>query len=233
VIPFSVDAQALRTMTDWFDIDLDASRVAFRDGEPVGLANLALRGADAWIGGVGVVPAARRTGVAEELMRAVHDEARARGVHRVWLEVIEQNEAAFRLYDKLGYEVIREVDVLTLDADVEPGSAREAPADEAHSQVHALRDEREPWQRADSTLAAHDDLEGLIGEEGAAVYRRGRRVSLLQIAGSDPDDLLRSLRSRGPLTALNFPRDGAVAAALSRLGANLVVRQREMLLSLA
>ena len=63
-------------MESSFDIDLDASRVAFRDGEPVGLANLAVRGDEGWIGGVGVVSAARAaSGVGETLMRA---RARAR-----------------------------------------------------------------------------------------------------------------------------------------------------------
>ena len=41
-------------------------RVAHRlgDGEPVGFGNLGLRGDEAWIGGVGVVPPARRQGSA-------------------------------------------------------------------------------------------------------------------------------------------------------------------------
>jgi ribosomal protein S18 acetylase RimI-like enzyme len=108
VIDFRIDETVLRSMIHAFDIDLDASRIAYRGGERVGLANLALRGDQAWIGGVGVVPAARRQGVAETLMTALHDEARARGVNDVWLEVIEQNHAAFRLYDKLGYRVVRE-----------------------------------------------------------------------------------------------------------------------------
>jgi len=128
--------------------------------------------------------------------------------------------------------VTRELDVLTLDAEAAPGTAREASAEDAHSRVRALRTEREPWQRADSTLAAYDELEGLIGDAGAALFRRGERVSLLQLAGDDPTDLLRSLRALGPLTALNFPSDGPVAMALNGLGAGLVVRQREMLLSL-
>jgi hypothetical protein len=54
----------LAFMLDTYDIDLDASLVASRDGEPVGLANLALRGDEAWVGGVGVVPAARGEGSA-------------------------------------------------------------------------------------------------------------------------------------------------------------------------
>src|ERR1041385_3314615 len=70
VIPFHLDEPALRSMTSSFDIDLDASRVAFRDGEPVGFANLALRVDEAWIGGVGVVAPARRQGLGERLMHA-------------------------------------------------------------------------------------------------------------------------------------------------------------------
>ncbi len=62
-------------MDDAFDLDLDASRIAYRDGEPVGLGNLGLRGEDAWIGGVGVVPSARRSGVGEALMRGLHEQA--------------------------------------------------------------------------------------------------------------------------------------------------------------
>src|SRR5580765_1110301 len=157
VLPFAVDEPTLRFMVDAFDIDLDASRVAFRDGEPVGLANLALRDDEAWIGGIGVLPAARRQGVAEALMRALHDEARGRGVARVWLEVIEQNESAFRLYEKLGYEVVRDVEVWTLAEDTTPGAAREVPAPEAHVRVRELRTAREPWQRADRTLANYDE----------------------------------------------------------------------------
>ena len=57
LVPFHVDERQLAFMDDAFDLDLDASRIAYRDGEPVGLGNLGLRGEDAWIGGVGVVTA--------------------------------------------------------------------------------------------------------------------------------------------------------------------------------
>ena len=80
MIPFRLDEGALAGMIDWFDLDVDASRVALRDGEPVGFGNLGLRGDEAWIGGVGVVTSARRQGIGELLMEALHDEAAARGV---------------------------------------------------------------------------------------------------------------------------------------------------------
>jgi GNAT superfamily N-acetyltransferase len=76
VVPMHIDEAALAWMQEKFDFDLDASRIAFLEGEPVGLANLAVRGPDAWVGGIGVVPAARRTGAGEALMRALHEEAR-------------------------------------------------------------------------------------------------------------------------------------------------------------
>src|SRR4051794_35682927 len=139
VLPFVIDEPTLRFMVDAFDVDLDASRVAYGDGEPIGLANLAVRGDEAWIGGIGVVPAARRQGIAESLMQAVHDEARGRSLAQVWLEVIEQNESAFRLYEKLGYEVARHVEVWTLAEDPAHGSAREVPASEAHARIRELR----------------------------------------------------------------------------------------------
>src|SRR5436190_974178 len=114
VMPFHIDEQQLAFMDNAFDLDLDASQVAFRDGEPVGLANLGLRGEDAWIGGVGVVSAARRTGVGEALMRGLHEQARERGVRRVWLEVIVENSGALALYEKLGYRTVRDVEVWSL-----------------------------------------------------------------------------------------------------------------------
>ena len=48
VLPMHVDETALAWMQEKLDFDLDASRIAYRDGEPVGLANLAVRGRDAW-----------------------------------------------------------------------------------------------------------------------------------------------------------------------------------------
>src|SRR5205823_5472178 len=114
ILPFRIDEQQLAAMDSAFDLDLDASQIAFRDGAPVGLGNLGVRGEDAWIGGVGVVPAARRSGVGEALMRAVHEQARGRGIRRVWLEVIVENTGAFALYEKLGYRTVRDVEVWSL-----------------------------------------------------------------------------------------------------------------------
>ena len=165
-------------------------------------------------------------------MRALHDEAATHGVTNVWLEVIEQNEAAYRLYEKLGYRLVREVEVWSLPADSSHGSAREVPAADAHARVRVLRHARDPWQRADGTLEHYDDLRGLETDTGAAVFRVAGVVQLLQIAGDGSEELLRTLRGHGTVSVLNLPADDAAAESLRALGAAATVRQREMVLDL-
>lgn len=234
LVPIHVDEAALRFMDDAFDIDVDASVIASRDGALVGLANLGVRGEDGWIGGVGVVPEARRSGVGEALMRAVHEQARSRGLRRVWLEVIVENAGALALYEKLGYRTVRDVEVWTLPLSVsERSEAEDVPAADAHARIRGLRTDREPWQRADGTLAHHDDARGLLTAGGAAVYRRsGDNVQLVQLAG-DAEPLLRALRTLAPVGVLNLPEDDPAAAVLRELGGAVAVRQHEMLLELS
>ena len=232
-LPLHIDERQLTAMDEIYDIDVDASRIAYRDGATVGLGNLGVRGEDAWIGGVGVVLDARRTGVGRALMDALHQQARGRGVRRVWLEVIVENTGAFALYENLGYRTVRDVEVWSLPLSVtEQTDAEDVPADEAHARIRELRAEREPWQRADGTLAHHADLRGLATDVGAAVYRQsGEHVQLLQLAG-EAEPLLRALRVLGAVSVVNLPVDDPAAAAFRALGAAVVVRQHEMLLEL-
>ena len=102
-VPVQVDEAAMRYMIDTWDIDLARSRVA----ENVGFCNLAVRGDRGWIGGIAVVPEARRRGTGRRLMEAVLEVAPP----TVTLEVLEQNEPAIRLYEELGFERTRALEV--------------------------------------------------------------------------------------------------------------------------
>jgi GNAT superfamily N-acetyltransferase len=226
LMPMHVDEAALAWMQEKFDFDLDASRIAHRDGEPVGLANLAVRGPDAWIGGVGVVASARRTGVGEALMRAVHDEARMLGVRRIWLEVIVENTGALALYEKLGYKVVQDVEVWTLPGVDGEHDGREVPPLEAKE---LLPEQHEPWQRAAGTLAHYDDVRGLVTDSGAMLFCVRSNAQLQQYTG-EPEPLLRALRTFGDVYVLNLPADDPAAQLLRDLGGTVVVRQHEMLL---
>lgn len=227
-MPFHVDEQQLALMDNAFDLDLDASRIAFRDGDPVGLGNLGVRGEDAWIGGVGVVAGSRRSGVGEALMHALHEQARERGVRRVWLEVIVENTGALALYEKLGYERVQDVEVWTLPGAEGDHAGREVPAAEAKAQLPARH---EPWQRADGTLSHYDDVRGLATDSGAMLFCVRSTAQLQQYVG-DPEPLLLALRTFKDVQVLNLPVDDPAAQVLRALGGSVVVRQHEMVLAL-
>src|SRR5262249_25444049 len=98
-VPMRVDATGLEAMVAAFDTDLGRSRTALDGDEPVGFAFLAVRGDRSWVGGVGVVAAARRRGIGRALMESILAEAPS----GVQLEVIEANDPARRLYEDLGF----------------------------------------------------------------------------------------------------------------------------------
>lgn len=234
-VPVQVDEAALETMARTFDMDADAGLVAVEDGEAIGLVNLGVRGKRGWIGGLGVVAEARRRGLGRRLMEAVHERARERGIREISLEVIEANEPAFHLYQDLGYEFLRWLELGSLEH-----SSAEPPQEEAwqaaHERIRATRAAREPWQRDDETLSQYDDLHGLTTDSGAAVYRvaGGGQVVLMQFTGDDmaARETLESLRALAPVSLFNVPEDDPLMGAFKQLGGTVALRQRELRLSL-
>src|SRR4051812_27644260 len=71
VVRLAVDTAAVEFMVAAYDLDLARSRIALRDGRPVGLALLGVRGTRGWVGGLGVVPSERRGGLGLALMEAL------------------------------------------------------------------------------------------------------------------------------------------------------------------
>jgi ribosomal protein S18 acetylase RimI-like enzyme len=231
VVPFSMSEEQLRSMAAQCDLDLDGSSVAYVDGEPAGLCNLAVRGDRGWIFGVGVVPQCRRRGLAETLLDAAHAAARERGVREMTLEVIAGNTAAHALYEKAGYRLVRDLEVWTLEA--QAGERHEVPWRDAHAVVRAARTAPEPWQRADETFAGLDGLVGLRTGSGAAVVRvADGRASLLQLTDADAAALVAAARTLGQARGLNLPAGGSAAEAFAAAGGTLHVRQHELALTL-
>jgi GNAT superfamily N-acetyltransferase len=238
-VPFKVDEDTLDYMVDAFDLLPVHSLVAVEAGVAVGLANLGRRGEQTWVGGVGVIPVRRGAGIGEQLMRGLFGQARDLGSTEMVLEVITANAPAISLYDKLGFEVVRELEVLSLAQAEGSGEVEEVEAGEARRLIARRREQPEPWQRGDQTVAnlARRDRppRGLIAREAAAVYRTdSSRVALLQAAGERAGlrTLISALSSRGTLSAVNYPSDSPVAAALREAGADVTLRQLEMTLEL-
>ncbi|HZW44319.1 MAG TPA: GNAT family N-acetyltransferase, partial [Dermatophilaceae bacterium] len=79
-----------------------------RDGAVIGVARVAFTRAWAGVFVVHVAPEHRRTGVALQLMGALADAARARGIPSMYLQVTRANSPARSLYERLGFSVHHE-----------------------------------------------------------------------------------------------------------------------------
>jgi hypothetical protein len=167
-------------------------------------------------------------------MEALHEEARERGVERVWLEVIDENTHALALYEDLGYEHVRDVAVWSLSGT--DGAASTTDAATAHAWIKKHRTVREPWQRDNASLEKVTERLGLLVDGAAAVVRvTGGRVSLLQVAGEATalEELLAGARSLGEtVSILNLPEGHPAGIALGELGGKVDVHQHEMVLRL-
>jgi ribosomal protein S18 acetylase RimI-like enzyme len=219
-VPIHVDEAAFAFMVDAWDIDLDGSRVAVQDGAPVGVTMLGVRGDRGWIGGLGVLPAHRRRGVGRALMDAVLEDAPP----SVSLEVIEQNEPALRLYERLGFARTRMLEIWSLAGEVPPVTARTVDA-------RPLDQDDLPWQRDASSLRG--EYERIEVDGGAALVRTaGGRVNVLQLDARDARaaaEVLAAARGRGDsLHYVNVPEGDPASAALRSLGGSLDLRQLEM-----
>ncbi len=221
-VPVHVDEAAFAFMVDAWDIALARSRVALEGEERLGLANLAIRGDRSWIGGIAVVPVARRRGIGRALMEAVLAEAPG----SVMLEVLEQNEPAIALYRSLGFEPTRLLEVWSLTGDVPPPDGEVRTVD-----PRPLDQEGLPWQRQDRALGS--GFERLETDGGEAIVRvSGPRVSVLQLRadGEAPARrLLQAARARAEsLHYVNVPEGDAASTALAALGGTIDLRQHEM-----
>lgn len=79
-----------------------------RNGDVVGVARIAFAHAWAGVFALHVAPDHRRAGVALQLMGALADVSRARGIPSMYLQVTKANSPAGGLYERLGFSVHHE-----------------------------------------------------------------------------------------------------------------------------
>jgi hypothetical protein len=146
---------------------------------------------------------------------------------KIWLEVIEQNVAALRLYESLGFEHTRMLEVWSL--------ATAVPSVDVRVVEPAPLGQRDlPWQRDDRSLPP--SYERIELDRGAALLAsRGSAVDVLQLEARDEvvaAQLLAAARARGEsLRYVNVPEGDPASAALRALGGTLDLRQYEMRLA--
>jgi len=232
--------------------------VAHTRWESIGIALLAVRGDQAWVSGVGVVPAWRRRGVGRTMMERLIASAREMGAKQIKLEVIAQNTPARRLYKSLGFRVARELLTWQRPEDADPLPVpREhllpAPSEELLDNFATWHDQPPCWQRAASTLRK------MVGrQKGYRLDWRGSPTAYCLVSEpwlvSESDDtvlltdvginpaagllmpgrlLLQALAATyfgRALSIMNVPAEDSLNRILAALGFLVTVRQVEMVL---
>lgn len=107
LVPIHLNVSQFLNMVRKDSIDLTASRVLLADGNPEGVALIARRGWVSRLAAMGISTNMRGKGAGSWLMERLIRQARERGDHAMVLEVIEQNDAAVRLYQKFGFQTTR------------------------------------------------------------------------------------------------------------------------------
>ena len=156
-VPINITDTVMHTMIRRDGIDLTASRVLMKDDEPVGLAMIARRGWTSRLAAMGVTINARSGGVGTWAMEQLIEEAKGRGDKEMLLEVIEQNTAGVKLYEKVGFTKIRRLVGYKLenpqvesDEELEEMDIRELARLVTY---HGLKDL--PWQLSGATIMQH------------------------------------------------------------------------------
>jgi len=106
-VPIQFNMSQFVTMLRKDSIDLDSSRVLLIDDEPSGIALITRRGWTSRLAAMGISRQMRGKGAGSWFMEKLIQEARQRDDHEMVLEVIEQNEPAVKLYQKLGFQTVR------------------------------------------------------------------------------------------------------------------------------
>jgi ribosomal protein S18 acetylase RimI-like enzyme len=251
-IPIQVNQVQMALMDEFYDIVPRRSVVAYVGSEPVGQAYIALRDDQAWISGVGVVPAWRRRGVARAMVAWLLDSAREAGARSALLEVIDRNVAAHGLYRSLGFADGRELLGWERRADADPlplptpeQRLRAAAPAELLNYHQAWHDRPASWQRSEASLRSmvrhlagfRLDMDGRPAAYGL-VAADDDSVAIMD-AGINPDagllmpgrllfQGLSTLYLGYAMTIANVAADDPLNRILAGLGFIVTLRQWEM-----
>lgn len=123
VFPFALTESQFRNHIELNGVDLSRSVGCTENGELIGFS---LNGFGTWCGkrtvydaGTGVIPRCRRQGISDKMFGMMLPALEASGVEQFLLEVVSTNDAAIRLYEKLGFRPVRELSLMQCDKTVE------------------------------------------------------------------------------------------------------------------
>ncbi len=106
IVPMPMNVARLKEYSRVYDIDLHSSCLVVdpeNDNLIYGLGMLGVRGNRSWITRLGVLPYGRRLGVGRRLMDGLFAQSYRNKCTHLWLEVIKNNEPAYRMFLKNGF----------------------------------------------------------------------------------------------------------------------------------
>ena len=234
IVPLQPDADTFKAALSSRGFDPEASFVAVDDDEVIGFWNVATRNTKRYLIGSGTLIGHRGLGVASRLGMAAISAAENAGIESFWLEVIEGNAGAERLYRKLGFDVTRKLECYRLDHPSPDRSSCElSDFGTVMNAIQRYSTWEPTWQNATETISG-SQLTSFLHEKGGAFIGAGGLVH--QIAASEPsalEDLLAAAATVGSLTLVNVDSaDSTLCSLLQELGAQRFIVQSEMRLSL-
>ncbi|MCL4273433.1 MAG: GNAT family N-acetyltransferase [Anaerolineales bacterium] len=156
-VPVNITDMALHAMIRRDGIDLTASRVLMKDDDQIGIAFIARRGWTSRLAAMGITSDARSGGVGTWAMEKLIEEAKARGEKEMVLEVIEQNTAGVKLYEKVGFTKVRRLVGYKLEHPQSESAhnLEEIDIRDLARQVtyHGIKDL--PWQLSGTSIVQH------------------------------------------------------------------------------
>lgn len=174
-VPVQFSEDSFKTFSQRDEIDFSASQILLAKDKRIGLALIARRGKISRMGGFGIISEFRSRGAGSWFVKRLLDEARLRGETHMVLEVVTQNEAAIRLYEKHGFVRLRRL--LGFKAVMPTGRAD--PSLQACDQVLVLDMIRAhglpnlPWQLDAETLQSVTSFGYRLGDAFALISSPG------------------------------------------------------------
>ncbi|WP_158525158.1 GNAT family N-acetyltransferase [Phaeobacter inhibens] len=235
IVPLQPDADTFKAALSARGFDPNASFIAVDDDEIIGFWNVATRNTKRYLIGSGTRIGHRGRGLASRLGMAAISSAENAGIESFWLEAINGNTSAERLYRKMGFDVTRKLDCYRFDhPSPDQSSCKLSDFDTVANVIQRYSTWEPTWQNATETISG-SHLTSFLHEKGGAIIGAGGLVH--QIAASEPSalkDLLAAAATVGSLTLVNVDSaDSALCSLLQELGAHRFIVQSEMLLSLS
>lgn len=239
-------------------VDLERSVCTFENGR---LTGFSLNGFGNWNGvptiydaGTGVIPSARRRGNSKEMFALIESVLPSQGFKQMLLEVISENAPAVSLYEKLGFQITRELALL--ECVDEPNISSDVPSDieireisePDWSELSKMCESAPSWQNSFDAIDRTRHLKTILGAfrhtecVGFAVFSAsvGRLAQIAVRADQTGRGIASAFMKRmrmmadpdKPLQILNSPKDITSAVCFfEKLGFRETLVQYEMVKS--